>query len=51
MTYCAGGHSPIALPGPDPSRLVRVRLSDEQILVLQSVDPKARVRPGDYTGA
>jgi arabinofuranosyltransferase len=50
MTYYAGGHPPIILPGPDPNRFVRVRLSDGQILVFQSVDPKARIQPGEYAG-
>jgi hypothetical protein len=50
MTYYAGGYPPIALPGPDPNRLVRVRLADGQVLVFQSVDPKARVQPGEYAG-
>jgi hypothetical protein len=48
MTYYAGGHPPIVLPGPDPNRLVRVRLSDGQVLVFQSVDPMARVQPGEH---
>jgi hypothetical protein len=50
MTYYAGGHPPIALPGPDPNRLVRVRLPDGQVLVFQSIDPKARIQPGEYAG-
>jgi hypothetical protein len=50
MTYYAGGHPWIALPGPDPNRLVRVRLPDGQVLVFQSVDPKARLQPGEYAG-
>jgi arabinofuranosyltransferase len=50
MTYYAAGRTPIPLPGPDPNRFVRVRLPDGEVLVFQSVDPKARIQPGEYSG-
>jgi hypothetical protein len=50
MTYYFAGRSSIALPGPDPNRFVRVHLPDGEVLVFQSVDPRARIQPGEYSG-